>query len=337
MAKTNKQKVKIKTQTNGVGRYRFIIVVLLLLSVPSIIALLKPGFFPTHDYIYVARIQQMYEALADGQFPVRWVSGFRYGDPTFNFYAPLPYYFGALVHAIGYGYLQTAKILYGLSFFLSALTMYYFGKELFGKWGGLIAAMLYLYAPYRSLDVYVRGALSETLAFVFLPLIFLFALKLSKDLKAKYIVFLSLSLAGLLMTHNIMTLLFAPFFVAWIVYLVYREGSYKILVPLLISVILGFTLASTYLLPALFERHLIQTKFLTEGYFDFRAHFVGIKQFIIPSWGYGASLWGPVDDMSMQLGIIHWLSVVSVAFLFVYGFFKRKSRKLKKLDWLIIL
>ena len=136
-----------------ISKWAFLL--LFIITIPSIIALFNPGFFPTHDYIYIARIYQMAQALSDGQFPVRWVEGFRYGDPTYNFYAPFPYYLGALISYLGFSFLATTKILFGLSFFLSVVTMYLLIKELFGRKLALAASALYLYAPYRSLDVYV--------------------------------------------------------------------------------------------------------------------------------------------------------------------------------------
>jgi len=42
--------------------------------------------------------------------------------------------------------------------------------------------------------------------------------------------------------------------------------------------------------------------------FNFKDHFPFIKQLIFSPWGHGASLWGPGDGMSFQVGIINWFS-----------------------------
>ena len=39
-----------------------------------------------------------------------------------------------------------------------------------GERAALLAGLVYVYSPYHLLDVYVRGALAETVALVFLPL-----------------------------------------------------------------------------------------------------------------------------------------------------------------------
>ncbi len=290
-------------------------VVVLLLLIPSFNRLIHKGFFPTQDYIYVARIYEMDKSLKDGQFPVRWAPDLRYGEPLFNFYAPLPYYFGSLVHTFNIGFLDTAKVLYGLGFVFSFFAMYFLGKELWGKVGGFMSAFVYLYAPYRALDVYVRGDLSESWVFVFFPLIFLGALKLSKKVTGKNIALLSLSLAGLFLTHNVMTMLIVPFFVLWIALLAYKEKSIKKIIPVVLTSVLGVGLAASFLLPAFFEKGYIQTQHLTDGYFDFRAHFVETRQFFSTFWGYGASTWLGEDGMSFQLGIVQWAILGLITFL----------------------
>lgn len=306
--------------------------VILLFLIPSFNRLIHKGFFPTQDFIYVARIYEMDKSLKDGQFPVRWSPDLRYGEPLFNFYAPLPYYVGSLVHTFNIGYLDTTKILFGLGFIASFFSMYFFGKELWGKIGGLISAFVYLYAPYRALDVYVRGDLSESWVFIFFPLIFLGALKLSKKVTGGSVALLSLSLAGLFYTHNVMTMLIAPFFALWIVFLAFREKSIKKIIPIILSSLLGIGLSASFLLPAFFEKGFIQTQHLTDGYFDFRAHFVETRQFFSTFWGYGASTWLGDDGMSFQLGTIQWIILGLVA---IFAFLKRKHLNKDKNIWTI--
>lgn len=310
-----------------------IIFIIILLSIPAMLSLTKPGFFPTQDFIYVARVFEMNQSLLDGQFPVRWVSDFRYGEPLFNFYAPLPYYAGAIIKNFGFGYLVTVKILFGLGFILSGIAMYFLAKEFFGKIGGLLSAVLYIYAPYHSADVYVRGALSESWALIFFPLIFLTSFKLSEKACLRNSLWLGLSLAGLFFTHNIMTILFMPFFIGWSLFLLLKDGQLPKLKYFILSFILGVGLASSFLLPAFFEKDLVQSNKLITGYFDFRGHFVAIPQFFSTFWGYGASLWGSQDDMSFQVGLVHWAALFMSLGLLIF----RKSKKTLLLVLFIML
>lgn len=302
-----------------------IIVSLVLLTLPTILPFFNSKFFYTQDYIFIARLNEISAALNDGSFPVRWAPDLRYGEPTFNYYAALPYYLGALIHLIGINFIWVAKILFVLSSILSAITMFIFSQKLFGKKGAFLTAALYVYAPYRAVDLYVRGALSEAWAFVFFPLIFYTALMVSEKVNLRRISFLAISLSGLFLTHNVATIMFLPFFALFILYLILKQNNWKLIFPVLISLGLALGLSAFFLLPAYFERGFIQTKYLTVGYFDFRAHFVAIPQFFSIFFGYGSSLWGLDDGLSFQVGLANWITLVLAVIL---GFIYRKDKKM---------
>lgn len=311
---------------------------LILITLPTLLPFFNNQFFYTQDHIFIARINQMSTALSDGHFPVRWSPDLRFGEPLFNFYAPLPYYLGAGIKLLGFNFILVAKILFILSSILSALTMYIFSKHLFSTKAAILATVLYTYAPYRAVDLYVRGALSEAFAFVFFPLIFYASTLISEKMSFKRISFLSISLGGLFLTHNVTTLMFLPFLALWWVYLILRTKKWKLVLSLAGSFFLGLSLAAFFLLPAIFERQFIQTKYLTVGYFDFRAHFVAFYQFFSPVFGYGSSLWGPIDDMSFQIGLTHWATLALALFVWlIYVRNERSSSTNKKLLGLLTL
>ncbi|OGE32062.1 hypothetical protein A2631_03005 [Candidatus Daviesbacteria bacterium RIFCSPHIGHO2_01_FULL_44_29] len=289
----------------------------------------RPGFFPTQDFIYIARLYQMDKAVSEGHFPVRWVKDFRYGEPLYNFYAPLSYYIGvAIKHSLFLSYIQTTKIIFGMTFLLSGLAMYLFVKSIFGRYPGFIAAILYMYAPYHSVDIYVRGALSEAWALVFFPLIFWTIYRLSLQPTIRNTALVALSLGGLFYTHNVMTMLFSPFLLAWMGYCFLKNPGRKLGINLALSFVWGIAVAASFLLPAFIEKAFVQSKYLTQGYFDFRGHFVTVPQFFSTFWGYGASVWGNEDGMSFQIGPAHW---VLFGLSLLTGFLLIARRKLKGL------
>lgn len=306
--------------------------VLILITIPTLFPYFNSKFFYTQDYIFIARLQQMNSALFSGQFPVRWAPDLRYGEPLYNFYAPLPYYVGSLIHLLGFNYIfgeknsfiWVAKILFILSSLLSAFAMYLLANKLFGKRAGLLAAVLYTYAPYRAVDMYVRGALSETWAFIFFPLIFYCSLLISKKANIKNISLLALSLAGLFLTHNVTTLMFLPFLFIWWIYLAFKEKKWLLFLDFFKGSLLGFGLGAFFLLPATFERSFIQTKYLIVGYFNFRAHFVAFKQLFSQFWGYGSSVWGLEDGLSFQVGLANFAVFIIAIIL---GIIYRKDKK----------
>lgn len=288
------------------------ILILLILSIFIIWPIFQPGYFSHHDDLHVMRIFEMKKCLQDFQIPCRWVPDMGYGNgyPLFNYYNPFPYYIGGILSFFT-GFIISAKILFLIPLILGGISMYLLSKELLNREAGLVAGVLYLFAPYRALDSYVRGAVSESFAIAVIPLVFYFLLR------KKFILF-SITLAVFLTSHTIMTLLFLPVLAFFVSYRYSRQVIYAIL--------LGVGLSAFFTLPAYFEKNLVQIDNLARLDLDFRAHFVTFPQlFQDRSWGYGASFPGPIDTISFQIGLPHW---VLVFFSPLVVFFKRKEKKL---------
>ncbi len=278
---------------------------LLLALIPTFWALTRPGYFPMHDDIQGMRVLQMHKCVLDFQLPCRWVPdmGYGYGYPQFNYYAPLPYYFMEGFVIAGNPILDTVKVGFAASLILSAYSMYLLASYVWGKKGGFISAIFYSYAPYRAVDIYVRGAMGEAWAFVFLPLVLLFSLRILDGKKA--VLPFALSVAGLLLSHNISIVMFAPFCVLFVFTL--RRFNIDSLKRLSVGAFWGLSLSAFFVFPAFLEKNLVHVDTILAGYFNFLAHFVGIRQLLFSThWGYGSSSLGPLDGMSLSVGLWHW-------------------------------
>ncbi len=295
-----------------------------------------------HDDMQAMRLLQMDKCIKDGQIPCRWVPdmGYGYGYPQFNFYPPLPYYVMETFHLLGLGYLDSVKAGFVLSVLVSTAGMYLLGSTLWGTTGGIISALLYAYAPYRAVDMYVRGAVGEFWALGFLPFILWSSKKVIEGNK-RSMLWLALSLAGLFTSHNITTLIFVPIFIIWIIYLFLQKYGFPTLETvkkfknIFIGTIWGFAMAAFFLLPAWFERKYVHVETLLQGYFNYLAHFVSIGQLLFSTyWGYGSSELGPYDDMAFSVGLIHWILPLLALFLFI--FLKKKKETLLALFFIIV-
>ncbi|MDD2482711.1 MAG: hypothetical protein PHE32_02535 [Candidatus Shapirobacteria bacterium] len=310
------------------------LLVIILLVIPATLSLFKTGFFGASDDMHIAWLQQMNQSVSEGQIPPRYVSdlSFGFGYPLFNFIFPLPYYLGEIFHLTGLSFTYSIKAVFIFSLFASAITMYFLARKLSGKFVGTAAAVLYIYTPYRSTDIYDRGALGESLAFVFLPLIIFFLIKVfeTKDKKENYkwIAGGILSVAGLILTHNIVSYMFIPF--AFLFGLIILNKKIKELFIFFFGGLLG----SVYFwLPALLESKLMKY----ETVFNFFDHFPTIKQLITPFWGYGASVPGPYDGMSFFIGEVN-LVVIGIVLLYAIFHFSKISLLNKKiLTWSLFL
>ena len=304
-----------------------IIIVVLSLSVSW--PLLKSGYFSHQDDLQVIRIFEMRKCFADMQIPCRWVPDMGWGNgfPLFNFYGVFPYYLGAIL-SFFIGYIGASKVLFFFALSAGSFGMYLLVKSLWGKLAGIISAVLYLFAPYKALDVYVRGALSESIALTIIPFVFYFAYKLIISSKKKYSVLFSLSLFLFLITHNIMTIIFLPVLAGWLIYWL-AFSKWKSIGLVTTSVLFGVGLSAFFIVPAFFEKKLVQTESLTRFELDYRANFVKVRQlFIDRTWGYGTSIPGPEGGMSFQIGWPHWLLVVVSAFSLFISKVKRNTKVL---------
>jgi hypothetical protein len=307
----------------------FWIISVIVITIPAFLSLLRPGLYPMQDDHHVFRMFEMNKCFNDGQIPCRWIpdAGYGYGYPQFNFYAPAIYYFGQLFYTLGFQFVDVIKILIVLGFMLGATGMYILTKEFFGNFAGFVAASFYTFAPYKAQQIYVRGSLSEFWASVFFPLILWSLYKVIKSPEKKYLAIGAVSIAGLFITHNILSFLFVPIIIFWVVFWMYKLRrpffSFK---PLNFTLILGFLLSSFFVLPMLIERGFVHSETLLGGYFDYRQHFVTFRQlFFSNNWGYGSSMLGPIDDLSLSTGMVHWTVGLAAVLFALYKF--RKDKK----------
>ena len=146
------------------------------------------------------------------QFPPRYVPdlSFGFGYPLFNFVYPLPFYIGELIHLLGFSLINSVKIVFGLSIPFSMYFMYKFLKEFLSKDLALAGSVLYVYVPYRAVEIFVRGTIGEIIAFVFIPIIALSFIRLTGEkLSAKWVGITAFSIAALVLSHNIMAYMFS--------------------------------------------------------------------------------------------------------------------------------
>lgn len=270
--------------------------VVLLVSWP----LLTPGFIPTHDGEYhLIRFFEFEKGLRLGILFLRWAEGLNngYGVPLFNFFYPLPNYFGAFFHFLGFSLADSFKLTLALGIFLAGIFFYLWIKKLFGQWPAVVGAIFYILAPYFLLDVYIRGSVGEVLALAFFPAV----LWLAEE--GSFLAGFFLALA--ILSHNILALIFLPFLIS---YLIFRKFS---LLFIIYTLSLGLGLSAYFWLPALVEAKFVRGLKMI----NFADHFPTFWQLILPSWGTGFSVPGINDGISFQIGTLHLLTFVLAIFL----------------------
>jgi hypothetical protein len=304
------------------------LVLVLLFSLFTIGPLLQPGYmWDAHDARHsVYFLFEFDRGIQDGILYPRWQPDFAfgYGYPFFNIYGPLSTYAGEMFHLLGFGFADAVKIVFGLAVVGSGLAMYGFVKQVMGTRAGLVATVAYMVIPYRLVDLYVRAALAESVAYAFVPLVLWGAWATIHHPRLANIVGLALAYAALMLTSPLVTLLLTLILVFYVATLAlarindeqpWRQLSREsilpllghgghVLLPVVSGLALGLCLSAVFALPAMTENRFVRVDQWYGGRYAWGGDFVEFFQLFSPQWGFGTSVPGPKDDVSFQLGVV---------------------------------
>lgn len=300
----------------------FALTIVTLFGLFACIDLLHPGFPVTHDgQDHVARIANFYQNVTEGNIIPRWAGNLNwgYGHPILEFLYPLPSYIASLFHFLGFSLIDSVKLVFALGVIASGLAMYLFLETAWGILPGLVGGILYMYAPYRFVDLYVRGDIGEHIAFIFIPFVCWGFYKLFQTGKGRYVLFSSAVFALLILSHNAISLMILPVLLGYALYLWWQKKWEKeFLIKLSLSFLLGFLLASFFWVPALFEGQFTLRNIVIKG--QYVSRFVSFGQLLSGTWNYGGS-----GIFTMQLGVLPWLFFV-LSLLFIFGNIKTMTK-----------
>ncbi|MBF0523327.1 MAG: hypothetical protein HQL24_09775 [Candidatus Omnitrophica bacterium] len=255
----------------------------------------------------------MHQSWLDGDILCRWAPHLIHGHgyPIFNFYPPL-FSYAASFAMFFFPAVLAFNLTVSLFYFLSGLSMYIFARKLWGRSGGLISAIAYLFAPYHILDLYVRGAAAELTVFVFFPLILWSIYCLSQRLSLRPLIVGFFSSAGLFLSHNISALIFFPVAFLYLIFAVMtsEDKSIKKIVAGLSVFMGGFLLAAYFIIPALVEKRFVHIERVLIGLRDYRRYFVDVGQLFHLSWRGFAGVIGQGHGMYFTLGFAHLLLAI---------------------------
>lgn len=307
---------------------RTVLIILFIISVIFVFDLFmhqgRPSTFdgPTH----LANIAQVHAGLSDGEFPVRWGGEFaRYGWPAPQFAQQTTSYLGALLTFVTNDIILSYNLVVFIGAFVSSLLMYIFLRFHVHQIPALIGAIVFHFAPYRIMNVYIRGALPEFFVSIFIIsiLIALYLVLKKDDVKGYYL--LIISVAMLLLTHLFMFIVASFIFIAYGLYLIYgnrKNLPFKI-IALSMSIGIGIGLTSYYILPLFME-----IKYLyyggAGGHFV-EGHFLTWKNYLTENWYYFFQ--GDIDVRGnvLQPGIIEAVILIVSMLYLTYEYIQKKS------------
>ena len=208
--------------------YTIILLIGLIIALP----LLSINIRNTHDgFIHLLRTIGTDDAIKMAQIPpilsLDYCNGMGYAINLF--YPAVTCYLPLIIKLFTPTYVLALKIFGMICIILSGFTMYKFVNEVTQKRViALFSAILYIVAPYKLANIYIRYAIGEFMAAVFIPLVFLGLYNLfNGDGKKHY--YIAIGATGLILSHTVSTLYVAIFCVFYIMFFIKKLKEKQVL------------------------------------------------------------------------------------------------------------
>jgi hypothetical protein len=323
----------------GWGFYSFIyprrqihpLVLVGLLSTLPVVSFFRAGDFGGGLYVNTSYAVSFFQSLREGVLVPRWAGQLNtfYGYPAFNFLYPLPFYLSSFWHGMGFDFINSVKLVFVTSYLASGMGMYLWAREYASGRGAVIAAILYQFAPYRFVDMHFRLDVGESLAFVFMPLVFYALIKWVKQPRGRWVVIGAISTGLLILSHQIFSLTTIGLAGIYALFLSRKHLISGSTLRNLLPLVLGVGLAAFYWLPVLAESR--YTHLADQAG---RVYFPPLLDFLSSSWRWGLLFQGPGGEISPALGWAQW-GMVLVALWALFRRGKQLEHKGELGFWLV--
>ncbi len=172
------------------------------------------------------------------------------------FYGPLSSYGIIILNLIFKNFIVSYKIFAYICLVLSGIFMYKFALKLTNSNNtAVLISILYMAFPYHLTDLYLRNAIGEFASFVFIPLVFLGLYNLFYTEDNNY--HLAIGAIGLVLTHNISSLLVAIFALFYVIFNLEKIKETRVKKELFLNLVFILLITSFFWIP------MLETKFDT--------------------------------------------------------------------------
>ncbi|MEI9953912.1 MAG: hypothetical protein WDO74_34275 [Pseudomonadota bacterium] len=235
-------------------------------------------WFYSHEQTrYVVRTVEWASELRVGELYPRWASDYYggYGSPFFIFYAPAVFAMAALLTSAFSVFWALKLVVLAGSIASGVGTFALVFGETRDQNAAFLAAVAYLASPYRLLDLYERGDLSEFTAISLLPVVLALYRAAAKEAIPRRAGYLMVAAAGshalMVLSHTILglwgTIIVGLVVAASAADLAWR-GLWRRGARLLIALFCAPGLAAVYLVPAIAYRPLTRMQLMIVGFFN---------------------------------------------------------------------
>lgn len=237
---------RIFAEADIMDQCKYLLLIICFSSLPLTVNYLF-GNAPDLEF-HLMRIEGIKDGLLNGVFPVKiqtnWLN--RHGYAVSVFYGDALLYIPAVLRMFGVSILQACKCYIFILNVLTAGISYHCFTKMSDRRTGLICAALYTLNVFRLYDIYARGAVGETTAMAFMPLVLYGLWKVyklpeeSREHGKSWITILS-GCTGIFLSHMISTEMTALFVILTAVILwrkTIRKRTFVVLLKAVVSTVL---------------------------------------------------------------------------------------------------
>lgn len=292
---------------NKIKNYIIIIIFAIIVSIPLFSK--DINIYNDDGIQHVCRLIGTYQSITEKNqnFPVIMSSFCNNFGYSWNiFYSPLTAYVPLLFKLFTNSYVICLKAFMVLITILTGISMYEFVNKITkNQYAGLLASAIYMFAPYRLTDMYIRYAIAELASFIFLPMIFQGIYTIFNDTQKKHNWLLfTLGAIGLILTHTIVAMYTAIIGFVYVLINIKKLKEKTVIKKLIISLLSIILITSFYWAPML--EHKINTDYevFQEGRMERTNVLIAYKLDLLEL------VYTKQNSMSYEIGIITIIGVI---------------------------
>lgn len=314
---------------NKIKDYLIILFFAIIISIP----MLNKNFniYVDDGVQHIARLMGTAQSIEEGQIiPVimsNFCNGFGY---SWNiFYSPITAYIPLIFSIFTNSFELMLKLFIILVSFLSGISIYEFVKKISNnRYAGLLSSAIYIFAPYRLTDMYIRIAISELTSFIFIPIVFqgMYNILNSEEKNFKKSLILTLGATGLILTHIVIAMYTAIFCTIYLILNIKKLKDRKILKLLIINILLIVVLTSFYTFP------LLEHKFNTNYEVFENGRMERTEVLIYYKVNFLELIYSGKNTMNFEIGLISIIGLVLTILAY-----KKVENDTKKIYWFSLI
>ena len=237
--------IKLLNRIKDNKEYLYILLISIIVCIPLMNK--NINIYRDDGIQHVCRLIGTYQTIKSGEMLPMIMSNLcnNFGYSWNIFYSPLTAYAPLIFKIFNFTFTNCLKIFMFAVTLLSGITMYTFMMNVTkNKNVSLLSSILYVLAPYRITDMYIRIAVAELASFVFIPIIFdgLYSVLKEEKLSFKLI----WGTVGLILTHTVITMYTAIICLLYLVFNIKKLKSIKVIRILVISLVCILLITSFY-------------------------------------------------------------------------------------------